>query len=387
MIIFDGHFLKYKTQMKKLVFIAMMFVTTNIFAQKAQVQSAYSYLKYEQLDKAKEAIDQAITHETTMNNEKAWYYRGLIYQTLYKNEKFPNLATDPLGEALKSYNKALEINPKFEYADDIAEKKKLLTLQFSDKGYTDYSSKNYAGALSAYEGVINLSPDDTATYFNAALCAERSGDKTKAKKYYDKLIEMQYNDAKIYQPYAQMLLTDGDTTKALEILKTGASRFPAEKSILISQTNVYISSGKTVEALNAIDQAIAKDPTNANLYFAKGTLDEKTNKMDEAATAYKKAMELKPDYFDAYYNMGALYFNDGAKMANDANKIKDNTQYAKAKTAFEAKFKEAKPFLEKALELNPKDQSTLISLKQLYATINDTVNYERIKAALDGLTK
>jgi len=322
-----------------------------------------------------------------MNNEKAWYYRGLIYQTLYKNEKFPNLATDPLGEALKSYNKALEINPKFEYADDIAEKKKLLTLQFSDKGYTDYSSKNYAGALSAYEGVINLSPDDTATYFNAALCAERSGDKTKAKKYYDKLIEMQYNDAKIYQPYAQMLLTDGDTTKALEILKTGASRFPAEKSILISQTNVYISSGKTVEALNAIDQAIAKDPTNANLYFAKGTLDEKTNKMDEAATAYKKAMELKPDYFDAYYNMGALYFNDGAKMANDANKIKDNTQYAKAKTAFEAKFKEAKPFLEKALELNPKDQSTLISLKQLYATINDTVNYERIKAALDGLTK
>jgi thioredoxin-like negative regulator of GroEL len=74
-------------------------------------------------------------------------------------------------------------------------------------------------------------------------------------------------------------------------------------------------------------------------------------------------------------------------MANDANKIKDNVQYAKAKTAFEAKFKEAKPFLEKALELNPKDQSTLISLKQLYATINDTVNYERIKAALDSLNK
>ena len=74
-------------------------------------------------------------------------------------------------------------------------------------------------------------------------------------------------------------------------------------------------------------------------------------------------------------------------MANDANKIKDNTKYEVAKKAFEAKFKEAKPFLEKALELNSKDQSTLISLKQLYATINDTVNYERIKATLDGLSK
>ncbi len=367
--------------------MALVMITTQVLAQKTQIQSAFSYLKYEQLDKAKEAIDLAVNHETTMNNEKAWYYRGLIYQSLYKNEKFPNLTTDPLGEALRSYDKAMEINPKYENAEDIITKKKLLVQQFSDLGYTEYNSKNYAGALKAYEGVINLSPGDTAIYFNAALCAERAGDKAKAKKYYDKLIDLQYNDAKIYQPYAQMLLADGDTTKALEVLKTGSTRFPGEKSILISQTNVYISAGKTTEALAAIDQAITKDPTNANLYFAQGTLNEKTNKMEAAGVSYKKAIENNPDYFDAYYNLGALYFNDGARMANAANNIKDNAKYAAAKSAFEAKFKEAQPFLEKALQLNPKDQSTLISLKQLYATINDTVNYERVKALLDGLNK
>jgi tetratricopeptide (TPR) repeat protein len=102
---------------------------------------------------------------------------------------------------------------------------------------------------------------------------------------------------------------------------------------------------------------------------------------------YKKAIEVKADYFDAYYNLGALYFNTAAKMANESNKIQDNAKYAKAKADYEAKFNLAKPYFEKALELNPKDQSTLVSLKQLYATINDTVNYDRIKAKLDSVNK
>ena len=374
--------------MKKIITAAFISLTITGYAQRAQVQSAYSYLKYEQLDKAKESIDLAVNNENTMNYDKAWYYRGLIYQALYKNEKFSNLSNDPLNEALRSYNKALELNPKFEYADDIAEKKKILAQQFADMGYVNYNLKNFASALTAYEGVVSIMPNDTSSYFNAALCAERAGNTAKAKQYYNKLDEMQYKDAKMYHSYAQLYLTEGDTTKAIEILSRGLSRFPEEKSILITQTNIYISSGKTAEALGAINKAIEKDPTNANLYFAKGTLVEKTDKNKDAAiTAYKKAIELKADYFDAYYNLGALFFNEGAHLANEANNIKDNNQYAKAKTVFEAKFKEAKPYLEKAWELNPKDQSTMVSLKQLYATLNDTVNYAKVKAALDAETK
>ncbi|HMR45258.1 MAG TPA: tetratricopeptide repeat protein [Bacteroidia bacterium] len=374
--------------MKKIITAAFISLTITGYAQRAQVQSAYSYLKYEQLDKAKESIDLAVNNENTMNYDKAWYYRGLIYQALYKNEKFSNLSNDPLNEALRSYNKALELNPKFEYADDIAEKKKILAQQFADMGYVNYNLKNFASALTAYEGVVSIMPNDTSSYFNAALCAERAGNTAKAKQYYNKLDEMQYKDPKMYHSYAQLYLTEGDTTKALDILSRGLSRFPEEKSILITQTNIYISSGKTAEALGAINKAIEKDPTNANLYFAIGTLVEKTDKnKDAAVTAYKKAIELKADYFDAYYNLGALYFNDGAHLANEANNIKDNNQYAKAKAVFEAKFKEAKPYLEKAWELNPKDQSTMVSLKQLYATLNDTVNYAKVKAALDAETK
>ncbi len=373
--------------MRKSLLIVAVFSAFTSFAQKASVQSAYQYLKYEQLDKAKEAIDGAVNNESTMNNEKAWYYRGLVYQALYKNEKFPNLSADPLGEALKSYNKALELNAKFEYAEDINDKKKMLGKQFADKGYDDFMKKDFTSSLAAFENVIQLNPADTAIVYNAAISADRNKNTDKAKLYYGKLVDMNYNESKIYQPYSQLLLADKDTGKALEVLSKGVSRFPGEKSILIAQTNIYISSGKTTEALQAIDQAVAKDPTNSSLYFAKGTLCEKVGKENEAVLAYKKAFEIKPDYFDAYYNLGAMYFNQGAKLANAANTIKDNNAYAKAKKEFEAKFTEAKPYLEKAHELNPKDQSTLVSLKQLYATLNDTANYERVKKALDALGK
>jgi tetratricopeptide (TPR) repeat protein len=374
--------------MKRIILIASLAVmATVVQAQKTEVQSAYSYLKYEQLDKAKESIDKASNHEVTMTMEKTWYYRGLIYQSMYKNEKYGNLAPNVLEEALRSFDKCLEINPKYEYAQEIKEKKDILAKQFADKGFDEFTKKDFGAALSSFENVIKMNPNDTAIYYNAAISADRSKNMEKAKLYYGKLVEMNYSDSKFYQPYAQILLTEKDTAAALQIINKGLLRFPGEKGLLIQQTNIYIQGGKTNEAIQTLDLAISKDPTNANLLFAKGNLLEKSGKETEAIDVYKKAIEAKADYFDAYYNLGALYFNQGAKMSNEANKIQDNAKYAKAKTEFEAKFNLAKPYFEKALELNPKDQSTLISLKQLYATVNDKLNHDRIKAILDAQGK
>ncbi len=213
--------------------------------------------------------------------------------------------------------------------------------------------------------------------------ADRLNDKTKAKSLYQKLVDMNYHDSKFYNSYAKILLDEKDTVKALEIVKTGLARYPNEKSLIISQANIYLSSGKNNEALEAINQALVNDPLNENLFFAKGNVLEKLNDSDGAMLAYKKAIEIKPDYFDANYNLGALYFNQGVSLVNKANNIKDNKEYAKAKIEFEEKFKEAKPYLEKAHAVEPKDRNTMISLKQLYAQLNDKVNYDLIKAQLD----
>ena len=100
---------------------------------------------------------------------------------------------------------------------------------------------------------------------------------------------------------------------------------------------------------------------------------------------------ISPDNYELNYNLGAMYFNQAAEMANKANNLKSNEEYSKAKTNFELKFKQAEPFLEKALEKNPKKteddlttyDGTLNSLKQLYVRIGEMEKYEKLKVLLE----
>src|ERR1044072_5319159 len=109
--------------MKKfIVFLsAFCFAASFAFSQKAKVPEAYNYYKepYQQYDKAKAAIDEATVNEATKGLDQTWYYRGIIYSALYKNETFGNLCVNCLQTAYEAFNKSLEINPKNEWADEI----------------------------------------------------------------------------------------------------------------------------------------------------------------------------------------------------------------------------------------------------------------------------
>ncbi|MFI5219962.1 MAG: tetratricopeptide repeat protein [Bacteroidia bacterium] len=368
----------------KLLLLAIIY-TGSLYAQKTKVQTAWNFLKYDQLDKAKEAIDDASVNEQSINMEKTWYYRGLIYQRIFKHEKYANLDPQPLQKAYEYYQKSLELNPRSEFVDSIKLFKTIIVNNLSNAGIEQYNAKNYSAALESFESVLKMIPSDTATILNAAYSAEKSGNKEKAKKYYQSLIDMNYADAKIYVFLSNILKAEGDTAKALTIIQNGRKLFPEDKNLAIEELNFYLYSGKSREAIEPLNQAIAKDGGNANLFFARGSIFDKLNETDKAKADYNKAIELKPDYFDAYYNMGAMFFNQGAELANKANAIPPGKtkEYDEAKKKADNKFKESQPFLEKALELNPTDRSTLLSLKQLYARLGDTVKYEKIKAALD----
>lgn len=87
-----------------------------------------------------------------------------------------------------------------------------------------------------------------------------------------------------------------------------------------------------------------------------------------------KALSIDPSYFDANYNLGAMYFNDAVQGINEANDMwkprMTKAESAKQKALEEAakeKFIEARPFLEAALEANAEDLDTVRSLRDIYA--------------------
>ena len=164
---------------------------------------------------------------------------------------------------------------------------------------------------------------------------------------------------------------------------------------MVEEVNLYLAGGKMQETKGLLDTLIKINPNDPKLYFAFGgayeayandtskSQAERDAAFDNAANSYKKSIELKPDYFDAIYEIGALYFNDGIRLYQEADKmVNDMDKYNVMKTKFEQRWKDALPYLEKAQQLMPNDKQTLISLKQLYAR---TSQMDKLKAVNDKL--
>lgn len=367
----------------------MVFAIGIASAQKKEVQSAWNYIKYDQLDKAQEAIDKAITHEQTMNDDKTWYYRGIIYQSINNHEKFGKISDNPLAVATQSYKKALELAPDGEYADDIKKRMQVLKTEFFNRGATQYNSDNYQSAIDAFNQAIAINNEmgvpagdslNLFSYLYSAYSAEKMKNSALAKQNYQKLVDLNYNDPRVYVFLANIHKNESDTAKALEILQQGRQKFPDNSTLIIEELNIYLAADKNTESIDRLKLAIQKEPENPTLHFALGTTYDKIGEDANAMASYQKAIDLKPDYFDAYYNLGVMHFNEGAELANKANDIppKQIKEYEEAKKKADVKFNAAKPFLEKAAEINPEDRQTLITLRQIYARENNSAKVEEI---------
>ncbi len=118
--------------------------------------------------------------------------------------------------------------------------------------------------------------------------------------------------------------------------------------------------------------------TRGILWFSLGSVLDNLGNAEEAIDAYKKALEVNSDYFDANYNLGALYFNQAVQGINEANdmwkprmtKTESDKQKALEQTAKDL-FETAKPFLEAAHAINDGDLETMRSLRDIYARTGD----------------
>ncbi len=419
--------------MKKvsLILVIFAFVATALKAQPANRVSAWNYLKEGSLKKAKEKIDKAINHPKTKKDPRTWYYRGLIYQNIAisNDPKYKSLAKDPLDTAFAAFKKALMYNfkdPELQKIDlnkpeDFVKFMKALrnnktkyvdreiTMKifmnypalgnvFYNKGVENYNKKNYDKSLDNFEKSLFCTAfkgqADTVVTYYAALAAKKAGKYDKAIDYFKVAKKFNYGKTEkdkilLYKLLAETYKAKNDTVHYIKTLKEGIDKYPNSSSLLIPDViNYYLSIKQTDKALNYLNLAIKKDPNNPTYYYARGNLYDLTlHNPDSAAADYKKAIELKPDYVDAVYSLGAMYYNQGVEILKKADDVSDLKKYNKMKGEAMELFKKAKPYLEKAHQLDPKDLNPMISLKVIYYRLGETDNYEKIKKELDAAKK
>lgn len=402
--------------MKKLAFL-LIFVAGlgQVLGQKAKVQSASNYIKpqYNELDKAKEAIDLAVENPNTANWDKTWFTKGRVYILLFetKNKKFQALSDNPLEESYLAFKKALDLDEKGRYKNKIMTVLPGLSSHFYNSGVLNFekgdtekkqdktteSIESFKKSLKSFEYCLEINEMpfiahvDTSCMFNAALSADRAMLYDKALDYYKKVSSMGYDGdgnggANIFFYMSNIHLIKGDTLASVKTLKEGIEAYPEDNIQLISHLiNYYLVADKIDEAFTYVQMAVEKDPGNKSLHFALGHLYDKKGDFENSIAAYEEAINIDPEYSDALFNYGIVTFNKAVSGHDKANLIEDNAEYEKAKNAANEFFEKALPYLEKAHELDSKDFNTLDALAVIYYRLQMMDKREAILKKIEEL--
>ncbi|MBB3186458.1 tetratricopeptide repeat protein [Microbacter margulisiae] len=399
--------------MKKILLSLMLIVTTvTVFGQKSNVSLAKNKALASTPDfpAAIAAIQAAQQNSATKDEAETWYVAGTVYNAISEKEYAKELLKqkfdqDTLGLNLvkafgcylKSYNLDQQPNDKGKikprFTKDI---KNIFHTYYTDGQLIRYGSylfdkKRYADVVKTFEVYLSIpdlemfKPDELkkdSTYkmvkYYTAIAAINANDTTTALNLLGQLKNDNYELKNVYELLYQEYAAKKDTANFVAVLKTGASKFPAEPFFLQNLINYFIYSGKNAEALNYLNQAITEEPKVAQYQYVKGNLLEMNKDIDGARAAFEKALELKPDYAEAEASLGRLYYNQAINMLLAANDIKDVNVYNQKVTQATDVFKQALPYFEKAHQMNPKDTDITGTLKKLYYRLQMTKEYQAL---------
>jgi len=367
-----------------------LIVSAGVMAQNAKRTTAFNYMREGTLDKALEYIEPTIEHEKTMTNEKTWRYRGQIFSMIAgsENEEYRNLHPSPVEEAAKSYLKAMELDERESYRKENLMALGVVHQQANFYGGTKFGENDFKNAYKNFKLAANLAEHlgiiDTVAVYNAGLAAERAEMNAEALDQYQQVIDLGYQGGTMYVLVALLQEKMGDNDAYMETVRAGRAAYPTDTDLIRMELNYYLLNNKFEEAEKNLQLAIEKDPDDASLQFALGVVYDNLGRMDEAAEAYSNAVTIDSNFFDALYNLGALYFNRAVELNKEANESSDNKVYEKKREEAAKLFIKAEPFLDRARAIQPDDRNTLASLRQLYAFTNQTEKYNAIKAEMDG---
>ncbi len=367
--------------MQKTLTLMSLAICVQGFGQK-EVVSAYNANKEGDFATAATYIEQAIQNPKANVKNKTWRYRGEIYLNISKDSALFAAYPDALVRAKDSYMKAQELDSKGSYASEIQVGLGQVQMAASNAGIGNYNTGNFGAAGAFFDLGAEIAQafeaTDTMAIYNSALCYEKAGEVDLAVARYRACADIEYQVPNVFLFISNLYRENGREAEALETLAEARGLYPREQSLIIEELNIYLTNEEFDKAKENLALAAEQDPTNEILWFSLGSVLDNLGNADEAIKAYKKALEVKADYFDANYNLGALYFNQavqGINAANDMWKPRMTKAESDAQKQLEddakALFETAKPYLEAAHATDADDLETMRSLRDIYARTGD----------------
>jgi len=382
--------------MKKIRLILFLLLTVSVaFAQNEKtpkIEKAKILLDKGEVAEAQMIIDAATEHEKTKDKVKTWYYRGLIYESIYnsEDEAIKSLSDNAYNVAAEAFLKVKEMEPETSTFYIFADQRIVALYSAAFNGAVEaYQSGDYEGSIAYFDMVKLVFPNDTTAWQYSGYAAQQMDDTELALENFNYLAEHNMADVNVQRNIIYIYrAVVKDTLAALEAAKRARIQYPDDHDLKQDEITLLIMANKIEEAKQSLNDAIAKDPDNYILFYEMGYIYDASEEYEEASQWYEKCLEKNPEYFEALYNLGVNKYNQGAEVLKEAQDM-DLDTYKKEGKAVEARaneiFKTAIPYFEKAHEVNPEDISTLQTLQTLYALMKNYEKVNEVKAKLDAL--
>jgi len=229
--------------------------------------------------------DDVISKDATV--EVAYNNRGGTLQSMNR-----------FDEALRDYNKAIELRPL--YAD-----------AYCNRGIILADRKKNDEALADYNKAIELNPKMITAYNNRGLLYLEMKKNSEARADFEKALQLKPGYAEAYYNRGLLAMDENKNEEAFSDYSKAIQLQPAYVEAYINRGVLMHTGKKYDEALIDYNKALQLQPGNSMVYFNKGLIFNIQKRFSEAANSFTRAIELQPDYAQAFYNRGIAKISSG----------------------------------------------------------------------------
>ncbi|MEY3399510.1 MAG: hypothetical protein RL220_2104 [Bacteroidota bacterium] len=375
--------------MKHLTSVAIALIISVAVAAQPDVTSAYNANKQGNYDVAVEYIEKALADPKATAKEKTWRYRGDIYLNISKSENHASKYPNSVALSKESYFKSMDLDTHGDYKVEVQQSLGELQMIALQRASAHYEAKDFCSSADQFVIANEISTRfaivDSAAIFNAAFCFDKCGKKDKALEGYKRCGEIGYNVPDVFSYSVEILNEQGKPEEAKKVLSDARARYPKDASLLRQEVNVYLNDNKYAEAEALLKALTESDPSNETVWFVLGVTYQKLAKKTEEEAAYKKAIEIRPNYYDALFNLGAFYFNEGFDIEKTCADIprSERQKFDDCLAKSMVYFTQSVDYLEKAYNIQNTEIDIMNALKDAYYKAERMEDYARMKALID----
>ncbi len=267
-------------------------------------------------------------------------------------------------------------------------KYKLISL--FQEAHKAYSQNDLEKAKKLYEKILNVDSKNAEAYCNLGFILRKLGKNKEAFDSYIKAINSNPRYGLTYNNLGNLLKDTGNLEAALKVYGDALKINPKDFQIYNNIGMVYEKSRRYNDAIKSYKEAVRINPNYDKAINNIGVVLYKQEKHKEAIEIFKIALKVNPKYYELYSNIGACYnklkmYDEAIESLNIA--IEKNPENGGAYTNLGNvynkiyDYKKAAKLHEKSIELEPKGENAYSNVGNSYKHLGQT------KKAIDSYKK